>query len=70
MNTFTASFAGFVGFVGFVIGALFFALLIIAVGGSEKQVTDKFQKEAVNRGHAEWVVSTNSDSPEVVFKWK
>jgi hypothetical protein len=56
-----------------ILGAALFAIILWMTGNCPIQINDKWQKEAIERGYASWVLSTNLNEfgePKVEFKWK
>ena len=54
--------------VGVLIGVALMGVLLWATGSSHRQVTQKWEREAISRGNGEYTV--NAETREVSFRWK
>jgi hypothetical protein len=57
--------------MGVVIGAVLIMMISIIMESTPGNIRE-LKREAIERGHAEWIVNTNgiNISPSVEFKWK
>ena len=51
-------------------GAVVFGFALHICGVSPAQIDDKWKRDVIARGYAQWTVSTNSLEPTIVFQWK
>lgn len=61
-----------VGFAGLVVGIAIIICILAASNSLPTQITRDFQKQAVSRGYATWVIDTNiftGSTPISKFEW-
>jgi len=52
---------------GIVMGAIMFAIVMTVCGATPNTINKRWQKEAVEKGHAEWIIDSEGDTS---FQWK